>query len=159
MNAQRQFLTGTFGIIIPLTLAMFLIFSDDLGPASAHGTLINYEIKTTVDLIANFDDGSPMENAEITVFSPEDPSTPWLQGIADEEGRFSFSPDPAVTGDWDVRVRQAGHGDLISIPVTSESISSGVAGGQSNLQRLIMAAAVIWGFVGTALYFSARSKK
>lgn len=158
MNKQ-QLLTGIWGWIIPLTLALFLIISDDLVPASAHGTLIDYQIKSTIDIAANFDDGAPMENAQITIYSPEDPSTPWLQGLADENGHFSFSPDPSIAGNWDVRVRVAGHGEIISIPVTADTVNGNLAGGQSNLQRLVMAAAVIWGFVGTAFYFSARSKK
>ncbi len=46
--------------------------------------------------------------------------TPWLTGICDQQGRFSFTPDPDLPGTWDVQVRQAGHGDIIHIPVGAE---------------------------------------
>ena len=109
-----------------------------------------------------------MDNAQVTVYAPDEPSTPWTKGTTDEEGRFSFVPDPSQPGNWEVRVRQAGHGDIISIPVESaanadqstqssnEAVISGDESGQTPMQKALLGAAGAWGFVGTALFFARR---
>lgn len=119
----------------------------------AHGTDITYRSTQAIELVALYDSGEPMANAQITVFAPSDPATPWLQGEADAGGRFVFSPDPAQPGRWDVRVRTAGHGEIIHIDVAEGAVVAG-GGGFTTAQRLLMSAAIIWGFVGTALYFA-----
>ncbi|MFQ3616317.1 MAG: carboxypeptidase-like regulatory domain-containing protein [Cyanobacteriota bacterium] len=152
-------------------------------PAHAHGVDITYQETRAIALEARYDGGQPMSGAQVAVFSPADPQTPWLRGTADESGRFIFSPDPAQPGNWEVQVRQAGHGEILVIPVGGEaaadtgdatsaaessapatsppatgSLGSRSGGRLTPLQRLIMAASVIWGCVGTALFFSRRSK-
>ena len=141
-----------------LTAVLFWLLSDTLTPAAAHGTAIDYSLAVTVDLQANYDSGEPMSEAQITVYAPSDPQTPYLQGIADENGRFIFEPDTNNVGLWSVAVRTAGHGEIISTPVSQDEISGAAVGGQSTLQRIVMSVSVIWGFVGTALYFQARQK-
>jgi nickel transport protein len=106
-----------------------------------------------VQIQATFDTGEPMAGGQVTVYAPDDPSTPWLTGVCDEEGRFVFAPDPGKPGTWDVQVRQAGHGDMVHIEI-DEGTATSSGGGLSTSQILLMAASVAWGCIGTALFFS-----
>ncbi|AFZ48040.1 hypothetical protein Cyast_2090 [Cyanobacterium stanieri PCC 7202] len=150
----------------------------------AHGVVLDYEKVDAIALIAQYDTGEPMSNAQVVVYAPNNPDEPYLQGVADENGNFTFTPDKTITGNWTVRVRTAGHGSIINIPVesTSETVASENTDHDSNeistenntsetqsptprqssspntSQRLLMAVSGVWGFVGTALFFS-RSKK
>jgi nickel transport protein len=101
--------------------------------------------------------------------------------MTDEKGKFIFTPDFSQGGDWTVKVRSAGHGGIVYIPVeslstqeTNEVNSSQPSESRANnqivkspspeleertssptmLQKLMMAATGVWGFVGTALFFS-----
>ncbi len=152
-------------LIVPLAIASLAGLSVGvpglLQPfrANAHGVEMEYQATQAIQITANFDTGEPMVEAQVAVFSPENPSAPWMTGTTNEQGRFVFVPDDAVTGNWEVQVRQAGHGDIISIPVADGGVtqeSSLTGGGLSMVQKAVMAGAVIWGFVGTALYFSPR---
>jgi nickel transport protein len=124
--------------------------------ALAHGVNIEYSSDVEITIVAKYDTGSPMAGAQVAVYAPDDPTTPWLTGVCDDEGVFSFTPDTSKPGTWDVQVRLAGHGGIIHIPVGEGAASSGGLGGYSWLQIAIMAACVFWGSVGTALYFRRR---
>lgn len=131
----------------------------------AHGANIDYRQTSAIEIQAKYDDGTPMANAQVVIYAPSDRATPWLKGTTDEAGNFSFIPDvsPQNIGNWDVKVRQAGHGDITSIQVAEDQslvsqtrlLSAGA--GYSPSQKLVMAAAMGWGFIGTALFFT-RSK-
>jgi nickel transport protein len=127
-------------------------------PAQAlgHGVNIQYSSDTEITVVAKYDTGEPMAGAQVTVYAPDDPTTPWLTGVCDDEGRFSFTPDASKPGTWDVQVRLAGHGGMIHVPVGEGTATSGGIGGYSYLQIALMAACVIWGCIGTALYFRRR---
>ncbi len=132
-------------------------------PAQAHGVSITYQETQAIALEARYDNGEPMAGAQIAVFSPADPQTPWLRGVADETGRFTFSPDPTQPGNWEVQVRQAGHGEILVIPVSGSAAADSrmpwrSASSLTPLQKAVMLGSVIWGCVGTALFFSRRSK-
>ncbi|MGC9527921.1 MAG: carboxypeptidase regulatory-like domain-containing protein [Limnospira sp.] len=134
--------------------------------AIAHGANIEYQKTSAVEITARYDSGTPMADAQVSVYTPDDPATPWKTGLTDSRGRFVFIPDPTKSGLWEVKVRQAGHGDLIAVPVgppgeASADTPSGIdaiapnSSYRSNSpQTWVTAAAVIWGFVGTALFFS-----
>ena len=161
-----------------LSFLVFLFLSGVFSePIWAHGSQIKYHQITKIVLQARFDDGTPMKNAQAVVYSPQDPTTPWLTGITDENGQFNFVPDPNLSGNWDVKIRQSGHGDIISIPLVAGRIASGLTE-QPNLtrtqkpldisetgvvssnneltpwQKLLMTITSVWGFIGTACYFS-----
>lgn len=132
-------------------------------PARSHGAVIEYRKIPAVEAIARFDSGEPMEEAQVTVYSPEDPQTPWSTGTTDQRGHFTFVPDRA--GSWEIKVRQAGHGALVSVDVQPSAVgtalalgtaSAGVGGRGNSLNRWVTIAAVTWGFVGTALYVLSR---
>jgi nickel transport protein len=156
--------------------------------ALAHGVAIDYQETQAIEITAIYDTGEPMANAQVVVYAPSDPSTPWMAGTTTETGIFTFTPDRSQAGNWEVSVRQAGHGELLSIPVEASASSTGESTGgttqatedatesevstttdtprmnqtpQSNrigsltpMQRALMAGSAIWGFVGTALFFT-----
>ena len=143
MRTRRLMIMALLGLML-VTLA---------GAVSAHGAKISYTIDPTIHLVAEFDSGEPMANAQVMVYGPADPATPWLTGETDDEGRFSFVPDPAQPGTWDVQVRAAGHGDIVHIPLGEGAALSGTTG-YTTPQIVLMGASVVWGFVGTALFFA-----
>lgn len=130
---------------------------------SAHGAHISYTTGTAVQIAAAFDSGEPMAGAQVTVFAPDDPATAWMTGTCDQAGRFTFLPDPAMPGNWEVQVRLAGHGDIVVIPVDATSVAGSLVqsdshAGYSPFQIVIMSASVVWGFIGTALFFAGRKQ-
>ena len=124
--------------------------------AYAHGAKIEYTVDITIEIIATYDNGEPMADAQVVVYAPDALSAPWLTGVCDDEGRFSFIPDTSKPGIWDVQVRQAGHGDIVHIPVEESAVRTGSVGGYTPFQIVLMAVCVVWGSIGTALYFSRR---
>jgi len=128
----------------------------------AHGAQINYKQTQGIEITAIYEQGQPMTNAQVVIYSPEDPATPWLTGTTNEQGRFSFIPDSNQQGNWDVKVRESGHGALISIPIGNESnintAPTPPQSGYTSQQKMLMTASGIWGFVGTALFFSRQPK-
>ena len=153
-------------------LAVWLLFSSlGLSPqAFAHGANIVYQQTEAITVRATYDDGKPMSNAQVVIYAPDNPTTPWLKGTTNEQGKFTFVPSSPISGNWDIKIRQSGHGGIISIPwqVTKPTASVGLLHNSSNvnrhslpgssnytlIQKVIMAATGIWGFVGTALFFA-----
>lgn len=168
-----------------LSFFLFLILNGIFSePIWAHGSKITYTQTSAIAIQASFEDGTPMKNAQAVVYSPQDPTNPWLTGMTDEKGQFNFVPDPRLSGNWDVKIRQSGHGDIISIPMVEGRIASGLAE-QSNIgansatkeppditatgavssnneftpwQKLMMTITSVWGFIGTAFFFSRNQK-
>ncbi|MGK7930153.1 MAG: carboxypeptidase regulatory-like domain-containing protein [Microcystaceae cyanobacterium] len=141
-------------------IGFLLIYLGKINPIGAHGANINYKMTKAIQIEALYADGKPMKAAQVVVYAPNDPTTPWLQGTTNQAGQFTFTPDVTQTGNWDVKVRQAGHGDIISIPLTTDNTSSiqlqnsSQNTGYTPLQKVVMAATGVWGFLGTALFFS-----
>ena len=145
MCTKRKLIVGS---VIALMLCLLLPLT-----VYAHGASIEYTVDMTVEIYATYDSGEPMAGAQVIVYAPDNPTTPWLTGVCDDEGRFSFTPDTTSTGTWDVQVRLAGHGGMIHIPVGEGTVGTGGTGGYSVAQIVVMAVCVIWGIAGTALYF------
>jgi nickel transport protein len=128
----------------------------------AHGAKIEYLQNSAITIQAAYDDGTPMKEAQVVIYAPNDLANPWLKGITDERGYFSFVPDAEISGDWDVKVRQSGHGDIVSIPVSNgnltaenpQQMSVSNSDNYSPVQKVVMAAVGVWGFIGTALFFT-----
>jgi nickel transport protein len=144
----------------------------------AHGVVVDYRETQAIEITSLYDTGEPMANAQVIIYAPEDPSTPWMTGTTTETGLFTFTPDRSQAGNWEVAIRQAGHGEILSIPVESDSAASEDAGSTptadrseetatsrvegtrsggtnaiSPMQRILMLGSVVWGLVGTALFF------
>ena len=144
--------TARFYLATMLCVMLVTCFA---APLYAHGTKIDLNEVDAVEIHARFDNGDPMVNAQINVYAPTDRAKPWLQGEADENGYFFFVPDNTMTGQWDVQVRTAGHGDWVYIEIGEEGVEAlSASGGSLTMAQIaMMSAAVIWGFIGTALYF------
>ncbi len=150
-------------------------------PVLGHGVEMEHRRVSSVEVQAQFETGEPMAQAQVRVYAPDDPTEIWQQGTTDDQGRFSFVPDETLPGSWEVVVRQAGHGAIATIPVTAaaeaeaetnngtgepapattEPSASSILSpstGLSPVQRGITIGSVIWGLIGTALFF-ARGKR
>lgn len=138
--------------------------------AIAHGVKMQYQTTQAIAIQAKYDTGAPFANAQVTVYAPQS-NTPWLQGTTDETGRFTFTPDSSKPGTWQVKARLAGHGDILNLTVGAAAIPPTAAapdapiepdqGGTivyTPLQKGVMAASVIWGAIGTALFFWGRKR-
>jgi len=132
-----------------------MIFVGNQSSAYAHGSNINYESEMTYKVEATFENGSPMANAQVSVYAPDNPSETWDQSITNENGVYYLSPDLSKSGTWFVQVRTGGHGASVNIEVDEGQLVSGDTG-LSKTQIILMSVSVLWGFIGTALYFSRR---
>lgn len=169
----------TAGLVTVLPILSLIGPCGWLPKAFAHGVAIEYQPTQAYRIQAAYDTGAPMVNAQVAIYAPDDPAKPWLTGTTDGQGQFMFSP--STPGNWEVQVRQAGHGDILVIPVSDSQ--AGAAGdtatnaaedtakntaedtGGTNavtssshsytpLQKGLMMGAVVWGCVGTALFFA-----
>lgn len=138
-------------------------------PGWSHGAIAT--VTRTFSVEASYSSGQPMASAQVVVYSPDNPHQPWTTGQTNEQGEFEFSPDTA--GNWDVVIRQAGHGATVSVPVETLVVASEAAASTEKssasaalttalvsssppnpLQRWVSAGAALWGMVGTVLFFS-----
>ena len=117
-------------------LTPFIVFGmlTVAGKASAHMVETNYvleqfadaESQQVLNMQSTFSNGDPLKGAKVNVYSPNNPVTPWTQGVTDGDGRFSFSPDEALPGEWEVIIRQQGHGDILTVPVDETGVADGL---------------------------------
>jgi len=133
-------------------LALSLLASQAL----AHGAFVDVAPASAVSISARYDTGEVMADAQVAVFAPDDPAQPWLTDRTDAAGRFVFVPDDRA-GRWAIQVRHAGHGAMGYAEIGADSMITAVTAargaGLSVVQKLLMLACMIWGAVGTALYF------
>ena len=140
------------GTFVAFVLAAILMVCCLPNTVYAHGAHVEYTLDVAIEITAKYDSGKPMAGAQVVIYAPDDPSTPWLTGICDDQGRFSFVPDSSKPGIWDVQARQAGHGDIVHIPV-GDNTTVDASSGFTVLQIVLMTICVLWGLAGTALYF------
>ncbi|MDK2920270.1 MAG: nickel transport protein [Candidatus Petromonas sp.] len=134
------------------SLIIILIIVGNSNSAFAHGSEIEYKTNVSYEIIAKFDDGKPMSGGQVTIYAPDNPSVPWGKGICDEEGRFIFNPDMTKEGVWMVRVRKGGHGASVNIQIDKGVATDGRTG-YSRGQIALMLVSLLWGCIGTALFF------
>ncbi len=135
----------------------FLVLAMPAEVALGHGVELSVAPHESIEVNAAYEAGEPMAGAQVAVFAPGEPAEPWLRGSVDEEGRFFFVPDSDRPGTWEVQVRQAGHGGIVRIEVEPAGVVEVTGGGLTPLQKALMAACVLWGSIGTALYFKRRA--
>jgi nickel transport protein len=135
--------------------------------AQAHGVDIRHQTTQATEIEAKYNTGEPLANAQVTVYAPNG-ETPWLKGTTNDKGQFTFTPDVNQPGNWQVTVRLAGHGDILTIPVSKQPVAQNSESGYTQpiaqnsqsgytpLQKAVMTTSVLWGLVGTALFFSRR---
>ncbi|MGI0487746.1 carboxypeptidase regulatory-like domain-containing protein [Pantanalinema rosaneae CENA516] len=148
--------------LFPLVLISMV---GQMGAAIAHGVDMQYQTTQAISVQAKYDTGTPFANAQVTVYAPNS-DAPWLKGTTDNNGNFTFTPDPSQPGTWQVKARLAGHGNVLNVPIGEAGISSTTqtatntngASGYTPLQKGVMAASIIWGAMGTALFFLGRKR-
>ena len=129
-------------------------------PVYGHGAQVTWTMEgDSVHISAFFDDGQPMSSAQVSVFTASAPTVPYLTGLTDANGSYLFFPDVSESTDWDVQVRKAGHGDIIHFSLADQSAIENSQRGLSVMQIVLMSACVVWGFIGTALFFSSKKTK
>ena len=137
-------------VFLPFVFALALP-----GAAFSHGAWIEWSVDgTEVAVKAAYDDGTPMAGASVTIYPGSNPTEPWLVGETDSSGSFVFTPDESVSLTWDLQVRKAGHGDIVRIDLTGQGTPEGSTA-LSTGQIILMSACVVWGLIGTGMYFAA----
>lgn len=123
-------------------------------PVAAHGLETRPLYEGGIGLEVTYETGEPLADAAVTVYSPDDPGTPFLELRADRHGRFMFLPDRP--GTWAAVVRDgSGHGVRYDFEVNEalRAAATDPEGSLSTTAKLVAAACVVWGLIGTALYF------
>ncbi len=96
--------------------------------ALAHQVQTNYFIdaqtRDQLEVQTVFSNGEPLKGANVTIYSPEQPNRPWAKGLTDSQGRFTFSPDQSISGDWEIDIQREGHGDILVVPVSEAGIDA-----------------------------------
>ncbi len=120
----------------------------------AHGAKYEILSRGVLGVKASYEAGDPMADARVMVYAPNSSEVFFLTKT-DKNGIASFSPDRA--GLWTLMIRDnTGHGLRVNLNVDDTmTVSQGdrAAGTTTPLQKIIMAICVIWGLMGTALYF------
>ncbi|URR35422.1 DUF4198 domain-containing protein [Thermosynechococcus sp. HN-54] len=146
----------TLGLVVPKALA--------------HGVDLRYQPQQVIRITARYDSGQPMADARVQVFAPDRPQTPAMTGTTNAQGEFQFVPDRP--GQWQVQVRQAGHGGLLTIPVATSGQGTTEAAiavapktpatvslsQYTPAQITVMVLAVLWGAIGTACFAWSRRR-
>lgn len=92
--------------------------------ALAHAVETDYLLtgESLLEFQSRYSTGEPMQGATVEIYAPNNPEEPWIQLTTDEEGRFAFTPDDSIQGDWEVVIKQEGHGDIWTVPVGETGI-------------------------------------
>lgn len=138
-----MYMTRFPAVAFPLALLMTLITST----CWAHGTRC-VRLDGALGVQAEYDNGEPIANADVSVFKPGNDETPWLNGMTDDKGRFFFVPDSE--GSWTVRVQDAqGHSALNSFDVGPRPARLGKEDpARQKTLMLILGLAIIFGVFG-----------
>lgn len=105
---------------ILIVLALALLFS--AGTSSAHRMLIGYQIKE-VQLKSIYDDGTPVQGAEIKVYKD---GGLYAEGVADSAGTFTFEPKRGdKIEDMTFVTSSVGHRAELSLSQDGEDATSG----------------------------------
>ena len=97
--------------------------------AHAHAITTDYRLlfeqpdqPSQLEIQSSFSEIEAFPNAPVLVYSPENPDEPWMIGRTDENGKFTFEPEPGVTGIWSVEIGEDSHWDQLYIPVGDRGI-------------------------------------
>lgn len=99
--------------------------------AMAHQVQTNYILNSqsedrvssdSLELRTTFSNGQPLKGAKVKVYAPDQPYRVHAVGKTDSRGRFTFAPDQSISGDWEINIKQEGHEDILTVPVTEKGI-------------------------------------
>lgn len=142
----------TLGLVVPKVLA--------------HGVDLRYQPQQVIRVTAQYESGQPLAEATVQVFAPDRPQEAVISGTTNAQGEFQFVPDRP--GQWQVQVRQGGHGGLLTIPVVTPTEVTLTAVPEpprtvslrqyTPAQITVMVLAVVWGAIGTACFAWSRRR-
>ncbi len=113
----------TFAKIFGILLTLIIAFS--ASGVAAHGSESHVDIDGNVVTVnADYDDGEGMGEAQVVVYAPDNGDEPWLTGVADADGLYSFEPDTSIVGEWKIELRSAGHGETLYVMVNDDGTIS-----------------------------------
>lgn len=112
--------------LLALTLGVTTVLST-ASVAHGHAVQTDYFVdlfaqQVALELTATYSSGEPMEEATVLVYAPDDAENPWQEGQTDAMGHFTFAPDESLPGDWKIHFQQAGHEDILIVPVDDQGI-------------------------------------
>lgn len=109
------------------------------GEALAHQVQTNYFLDgpagDRLELQTTFSNGQPLKGAKVTVYAPDQPLRPQAIGRTDSQGRYSFEPNAAVSGDWEIDIKSGGHQDILQVPVTEEGVDVDLMASQGAIDQ------------------------
>ncbi|NEQ97875.1 MAG: carboxypeptidase regulatory-like domain-containing protein [Cyanothece sp. SIO2G6] len=93
-------------------------------PAAAHMIETDYNLlDQALEFTSTFSTGESVPDAQVSIYAPNNLDEPWLELTTDEDGRFSFTPDQSIPGDWEIHIeKDLGHQDFWTVPVNSTGI-------------------------------------
>jgi len=105
----------------------------------------------------SYDDGSPMDFADVLLFRPDNDQLEFQSAATDERGVFMFLPD--TTGTWTVKVSDGlGHGAVIPVTVGKIQETTPANAERSRSQKLVSGTGYIL-FIFSAWYVIVRRKQ
>lgn len=121
-----------------------------LAPAMAHNMYLTYSTKV-IEVLVEFEGGSVAREARVTVLDPN--GEVYVEGVTDEDGKFSFEPGKAE-GKWKITAEHSGHKKTVLLE-SSEAQSGG--GLELPLYtRIIAGFGYLVGIAGVALVITSR---
>lgn len=139
---------------------LFLFFIFECCKLFAHGTQYEIIYPKEVTIQAKYNSGLPMSVCQVLFYKPLQEKASF-ETMTDLNGLFSFIP--SESGTWICKVRdQEGHGLRINLNIGKDLRLMDAQNHHhqhfSLAQKIIMSFCIIWGLVGTALFFQARKK-
>lgn len=143
---------------LPILLLLLMFFALSPSVVQAHGAESRVEIDgSTITVTALYDTGETMSEAQIVIYTPDDPQNGWLAGVADTDGVYRFDLDNTLEGRWAVSIRTAGHGEILYLDVAADGTVS-AEGDSSGTTRIVLAVVVVLLLAAVAAYFSRGQK-
>ena len=107
-------------LLLPLAVLTALAIP---GRALAHSVETNYlQLDKMLEFETVFSTGEPLQAASVKIYAPGNSNEPWFEGETDEDGKFAFEPDSSMPGEWEVFIKEKGHADILTVPVTETGV-------------------------------------
>ncbi len=126
----------------------------------AHGVEHSVEKSKCIKIHVEYDDGSPMEFADVEAYAPGKTDEPYMVLQTDEKGNVCFLPSDVKAGEWTFRIDDGlGHGAVVRVNVESTgAVKTSTTVGCPQSIRILAGVGVIWGLAGLFFYLAARRR-
>jgi nickel transport protein len=144
--------TGILTIAVLLSLLLVGLFTPPT-PAMAHHMYLTYKTKE-IEVLVEFEGGSVAQEARVIVYSPD--GAVYVEGVTDENGKFSFEPGE-MEGRWKIVSEHTGHKKTVLLE-GSEIVESGGGPELPVYTRIAAGFGYLVGIAGIALLIMSRKK-